>query len=143
MRCGKHVLIVGVRRQVVAQQVVEPRIETAFRYLARILKLEGAGGGVSRIGKKRFLVVCSFFVKFLEHFPGHQYLSPDLELFGPVARKKLQRYAADGLDVGSHVVALCAVAASHGSDETSSAVGERDRGAVEFHLADYAVFLSF
>ena len=114
----------------------------ATGHFAGILGLEGARGGVARIGEEGFLVIGPLLVELFKHLPWHQDLASDLELLGPVAGKELERNAADGLHVGRHVVALRAVAARHGPHHAAVAVGYGDGGAVEFHLSDNVELLA-
>ena len=77
------------------------------------MHLEGAGGGIARIGEEGLFVICPLFIELLEYLPGHQDLSPNLEVVGPVTRHQLQGDALDGLDIGGDIIALGAVAAGY------------------------------
>ena len=139
---GQHIVVMVVKREMVAQQIIESGVKMTTCHLARVLHLEGSGGRVARIGEERLLVIRTLGVKTLEHLPGHQYLTPDLKLLGPVAREQLERYAAYCLHVGSHVISLSAVATCHRTDQAPVEIREGDRCSVELHLPDYGIILA-
>lgn len=77
-------MVVG--REVVTQKIIKPSVEMSSCHFARVLHLEGAGGGVARVGKQRLLVVGPLGVEALEYLPRHKDLSTYFKLLGPVAR---------------------------------------------------------
>ena len=129
-------VVVGVERQVVAQQEIENRIQTAARNLGAVLQLERAGGSVARVGKQGLLVELALLVQFLKTLPRQDNLATHLKLVGQVDEPRdFQRHRLDGDDIGGHVVALHAVAAGHGAHQPPVFIGHRDGRAVILHLA--------
>ena len=98
--------------------------------------LERARCGIARIGQQRFAVLLAFAVEAVERGIGHQHFAPYFEEIGVVAPLQVQRNGANRADIGRYVIAPCAVAPRHGTEQSSVFVGERDGRAVEFELAD-------
>ena len=131
-----YVVEMVVGGKIVAQKVIKPCVEMPFGHFAWVLHFQSPGGCIAGIGKKRLLIVGSFRVQLFKHFPRHQYLPPDFKILRPVARLELKGDAADGLDVGCHVVSLCAVPTRDGPDHSPVVICDGDWGAVEFHFSD-------
>ena len=107
-----------------------------MRYGTAVLALERTAGSVAGIGEERLAGLLALRVEALEGAPRHQHLAAYLELSGPVAAgRELEGYAAYGAHVGSHVVALHAVAPGHGPHQPSVLVVEADAEAVELQFA--------
>ncbi len=131
-----HTLPMGRAGQVVASQLVERAVQPPLGDYGRGLLLERARCGIARIGQQRFAVLLAFAVEAVERGIGHQHFAPYFEEIGVVAPLQVQRNGANRADIGRYVIAPCAVAPRHGTEQSSVFVGERDGRAVEFELAD-------
>ena len=143
-RDGQAPALGGVERLAVRGEVhrfggdvVEGADEAAVRHFFGIDELQGAGGGVARVGEGCFLLGLAFAVEGVEGFVGHEDLAADLEVLREIAFQLL-RDVRDAADVLRHVVALDAVAAGESLDQLAAPVGEADGGAVELEFAAVA-----
>ena len=129
-------VVVGCEGQVVTQHEIEDGIQPATCHLGTVLQLERTGGGIAGIGKQRLFVELAFGIEFLKTLPGQQDFASHLKLVGQIVHTgDFQWHAFDGDDIGGHIVALHAIAACHGSHQSSFLIGHRYRRAVIFHLA--------
>ena len=131
-----HTLPMGRAGQVVASQLVERAVQPPLGDYGRGLLLERARCGIARIGQQRFAVLLAFAVEAVERGIGHQHFAPYFEEIGVVAPLQVQRNGANRADIGRYVIAPCAVAPRHGTEQSSVFVGERDGRAVELQLTD-------
>ena len=112
-------LAVGGKGQLIAQQKVKVSIQAPPSHLGTVLKLERARGRIPWVGKQRLFV--------LETVPWQQNLATHLEAFGPVQSiGQLQGHAADGDDIGRHIVASHPVASCHSPHHAPMLIGHRD-----------------
>ena len=130
-----QIFVVGIGRQIVAQQIVEVGIEPPGGHHGRVLRLEGTGRRVAGVGKERLFLLLTLLVQGLEHGPRHEYLAPDFERVGIVVAPQLQGNAAYGFHILGHIVTPRAVAPRHRLHQPAVLVDERDGGTVELQFA--------
>ena len=144
--CCPEGLVVGVERQILAENVVEGAFQTSVCDHLAVDELEGARSGVSWVGKRLFLLVDTLFVQAVEGCPRHIDLSSDLKLLRPrlrlcegrdEARRCLEflRDVADALHVFGDVVSDLSVTACQRPCESSVFVCKAYSCAVELELA--------
>ncbi len=131
-----EVLIVSVAGDAFAQEIIEVGIQSTLCHGAAVLALECAAGCVAGIGEERLVGLLALGIEAVEGAPGHQHLTANLKLPGPVAScRQLQGDASYGAHIGGDIVALHAVATRHGPDKLSVLVVETDAEAIELQLA--------
>ena len=129
-------LIMGFKRQVVAQEEIEHGVQATAGDFGTILEFKGACSGIAGIGEQRFLVELAFLVEFLETFPGQQNLASHLKFVRQViGAHNLQRHRLDSNDIGCHIITLHAITSRDGTHQPTMLIGDRNRSAVIFHLA--------
>ena len=131
----RHIFEMGIRRKTIGKEIIEASIEMTTRHFTRILRLQCSGCGIARVGEKRLFIIRTLGIQFFKHLPRHKDFSANLKLLRPVARQELQRDAADGFHICGDIIPLCSVAASYGTNHSSVAIGDGDRGSVKFHLS--------
>ena len=97
------------------------------------MELEAAAGGVARVGEEVIAGLGSGFVQAVETLERHHNLATHFEELGIVAMQ-FERHGMNGLHVGGDVVALSAVATSHGADECAVFILQADGKTVKFQL---------
>ena len=68
-------LVMSRAGQIVAEHVIEVRVQTTTRHFFRILQFECSGSGISRVGKQRFFLFLTFFVERFETLPWQQHFA--------------------------------------------------------------------
>ena len=115
--------------------VVEGADKAPSAHFTRILQLEGAAGGVARIGEKRFFHGLPLGVEAVEGLIGHEHLSADFKLIGEAASLEPMGNGGNLKGVHRNVVSLLPVSAGEGAEQLAIPVGEADGRSVEFELA--------
>ncbi len=137
-----HIIVMIVVRQVIAEQVVEIRIESAMRHFGRIEKFHRAGSRISRIGKQGLAGLGTLCVESVESGPWQQHFTTYFKKIGPAATLKLKRNTFYCAYIVCNDITHLTIAAGNCSDKFAMLVNKRYSGAVEFHLADYCHILS-
>ena len=133
--CRHQVFIMAVAGNFLAQQVIKVGIQPTACHHLRLLRLQRAAGGISGIGKQRFLGSLTLGIQPFKRFPGHQHLAADFKLTGIIAPVEHQRNAPDGLHVPRHVIPLNAITARYGLCQPPVHISQRDAQPVVFHFA--------
>ena len=115
--------------------VIQRTHQPAFRHFLRVLKLQGAAGGIAGIRERLVLIGLPFPVQPVEGFVGHQDLAADFKLRGPAFSRQLFRNVGNPAGVGRHVIADDAVAPGKGPEQLAVPVGQAYGRSVELELA--------
>ena len=124
----------GLRWQLLSQQIIEVGIQFASGHDRRILLFQRAGSRVTGIGEQGFLLLLSLLVQPIELGPRQQHLASDLESRRIIRSLQAQGDGSYRFDIGRHIVTPHAIATGHRLDEASLLVDQRDGGAIVFQL---------
>ena len=125
--------------------MIESAFQTTVRHHSAVYELKRAGGSISRICKRLFLVLDAFLIEPVECGPWHIYLASDLEFLRPGLRLFLCRNKACGhhqllqdvrymLHVSCHIVTHGSVTSCQCPGKLSVTIGETYRRSVELQL---------
>ena len=100
----------------------------------RILLPQRSGGGVTRVRVLLLSRLTELDVELRELLEGKEHLASDLHDFRPALALELNGDGANGLCVGSHVLAGHAVPASSGHSQSTALVSQIERQPIDLRL---------
>ena len=136
--------MVAIVRNLITQQIIQIRIQPTLSHHPRTLRLQGAAGSISRIGKQRFLPFCPFLIQFFKRSPWHQNLTTNLKLMRiATTLLQFQRNRTNRAHVVRHIITLHAITSRHRLHKLTIHIGQRNAQPVILHLRTNLEILSF
>ena len=125
-----------IPRQILAQHIIQIRIQSSPCYLSWILQLQCTACRVSRVRKQRLFLFLSLFVQRLKPLPRQQYFASQLKERRYILSLNLPRDRRDRLDIIDHVIALLSVPSCQGFHQHAMFVPKRNRKSIVFQFAN-------